>query len=203
MMCTKYQAEVQLKEVYANGFEQEVEQRITDIASFLKKEYRKIRGESITLKVRVRLTLTCNLRPVLETGWCLDAIVGGLDEEMEPVLRLLTNTGATSCLKVVGPVTAVSAHKTIPEKNRRMKIMTNQLRKIIIEEYIKEETDRSRSRRDWKFEATRRQISLSGKARSARYKTNDGNTAPMEKPHAPDQTMAVDVTGEIRPSKLR
>ena len=37
MMCIKYQAEVQHKEVYANGFEQEVEQRITDIASFLKK----------------------------------------------------------------------------------------------------------------------------------------------------------------------
>ena len=49
MMCLSYQAEVQLKEVYANGFEQEVEQRIADIASFLKKEYKKVTGESVTL----------------------------------------------------------------------------------------------------------------------------------------------------------
>ena len=38
MMCLGYHSEVQLREVYANGFEQEVEQRIADVVKFLKKE---------------------------------------------------------------------------------------------------------------------------------------------------------------------
>jgi hypothetical protein len=49
-MTIKYQAEITLKEVYKGGFESEVEQRIEDIVSFLKKEYRKITSESVSLK---------------------------------------------------------------------------------------------------------------------------------------------------------
>ena len=49
MMCLSYQSEVMLKEVYASGFEADVEQRLADIASFLKKEYKKITGSSVTL----------------------------------------------------------------------------------------------------------------------------------------------------------
>jgi hypothetical protein len=49
MMCLGYHSELQLKEVYTNGFESEVEQQLTDIASFLKKEYKKITGKSVTL----------------------------------------------------------------------------------------------------------------------------------------------------------
>ena len=80
-----------------------------------------------------------------------------------------------------------------------MKITTNQLRKIIIEEYIKEENLTEVDQEE--IEKLLRQIQ-GDKYRSpekrdpARYKTNDGNTAPMEKPHSPDQTMPVDVTGD-------
>lgn len=49
MMCLSYMSEVQLKEVYANGFESEIDQRITDISSWLKKEYKKVTGNSVTL----------------------------------------------------------------------------------------------------------------------------------------------------------
>tara|TARA_Y100001963_G_scaffold149570_1_gene229270 strand:+ start:360 stop:914 length:555 start_codon:yes stop_codon:yes gene_type:complete len=49
MMCLGYHSELQLREVYANGFEAEVEQQLSDIASFLKKEYKKITGKSVTL----------------------------------------------------------------------------------------------------------------------------------------------------------
>ena len=49
ILCIHYHSEVQLKEVYASGFESDIEQQIQDIASFLKKEYRKITGSSITL----------------------------------------------------------------------------------------------------------------------------------------------------------
>ena len=44
-----YQGEVQLKEVYAGGFEDEIEQRMADIASFLKKEYKAITGNTLSL----------------------------------------------------------------------------------------------------------------------------------------------------------
>ena len=49
MMCLTYQSEIQLKEVYAKGFENEINQKLGAIASFLKKEYRKINKESVQL----------------------------------------------------------------------------------------------------------------------------------------------------------
>jgi len=49
-MCLSYHSEVRLKEVYGSSFESDTEQMIEDIASFLKKEYRKITGSSLTLK---------------------------------------------------------------------------------------------------------------------------------------------------------
>ena len=85
MMCLSYQSEVKLKEVYANGFESDIEQRVADIASFLKKEYRKIRGESVTLskegEIDVRVENSSRVR-----SWVTAKMhyrVGGLDEAME------------------------------------------------------------------------------------------------------------------------
>tara|TARA_B100000686_G_C16739975_1_gene945994 strand:- start:856 stop:1404 length:549 start_codon:yes stop_codon:yes gene_type:complete len=49
MMCLSYQSEIQLKEVIAGGFEEEMDQRLTDIAGWLKKEYKKITGNSVSL----------------------------------------------------------------------------------------------------------------------------------------------------------
>ena len=37
MLCLGYHSEIQLREVHANGFEQEIEQRLADVAKFLKK----------------------------------------------------------------------------------------------------------------------------------------------------------------------
>ncbi len=85
MMCVGYHSEVQLKEVYANGFETEVEQRIADIASFLKKEYKKITGSSVTLtkegEVDVRVENSSRVR-----SWVTAKMhykISGLDENME------------------------------------------------------------------------------------------------------------------------
>jgi hypothetical protein len=49
MMCLSYQAEVQLKEVYGNGFEEDVEKQLAEIVKFLQKEYKKITGKSVSL----------------------------------------------------------------------------------------------------------------------------------------------------------
>jgi hypothetical protein len=82
MMCIKYHSEVQLKEVYANGFETEIEQRLADIASYLKKEYRKITGKSVSLtkegEVEVMVESTSRVR-----SWVTAKMhykIGGLDK---------------------------------------------------------------------------------------------------------------------------
>ncbi len=49
-LCVAYHSEVKLKEVYGSSFEADTEQMIEDIASFLKKEYKKVTGNSLSLK---------------------------------------------------------------------------------------------------------------------------------------------------------
>ena len=44
-----YHSEIQLKEVHDNGFENEMERMVSDIAKFLKKEYKNVTGETLTL----------------------------------------------------------------------------------------------------------------------------------------------------------
>lgn len=85
MMCLSYMSEVQLKEVYASGFEADVESRMADIVSFLKKEYRKVQGESVTLtkegEIDVRVENSSRVR-----SWVMAKMhykIGGLDESME------------------------------------------------------------------------------------------------------------------------
>jgi len=49
-LCVHYHSEVFLKEVHDKKFESNVEQMIESIVSFIKKEYRKITKESLSLK---------------------------------------------------------------------------------------------------------------------------------------------------------
>lgn len=49
MLLLCYQSEIKLKEVHANGFESDVERQINEVVKFLKKEYRKITGDNVTL----------------------------------------------------------------------------------------------------------------------------------------------------------
>ena len=85
MMCLSYMSEVQLKEVYASGFESDVEQRMADIISFLKKEYRKIQGGGVTLtkegEIDVRVENSSRVRSWVTAK--LHYRIGGLDESME------------------------------------------------------------------------------------------------------------------------
>jgi hypothetical protein len=85
MMCLGFHSEVQLREVYANGFEQEIEQRIADVVKFLKKEYKKITGSGVTLskhgEVDVRVENSSRVR-----SWVTAKMyykVGGLSEDMD------------------------------------------------------------------------------------------------------------------------
>jgi len=48
-LTIKYQGEISLKDFHQGDFEGEIAQRLQDIASFLKKEYKKITGNSLSL----------------------------------------------------------------------------------------------------------------------------------------------------------
>jgi hypothetical protein len=84
MMCLSYQSEIQLKEVYDGGFEEEMDQRLTDIAGWLKKEYKKITGDPVTLteegEVDVFVQNTSRVRTWVQAK--KHYRIGGLDESM-------------------------------------------------------------------------------------------------------------------------
>lgn len=48
-LIIKYQSEIHLKEVHGGGFEEEIAQKMQDIANYIKKEYKKVTGNSLTL----------------------------------------------------------------------------------------------------------------------------------------------------------
>ena len=48
-LILSYQSEIKLKEVYAGGFENEIDRRLNEIKKFLQKEYKAITGESVSL----------------------------------------------------------------------------------------------------------------------------------------------------------
>ena len=93
MMCLTYQSEIQLKEVYGGGFEEEIDQRLTDISKWLKKEYRKITGNSVTLtaegEVDVLVQNSSRVRSWVEAKKHYK--IGGLKEEMND-----DNSGSTN-----------------------------------------------------------------------------------------------------------
>jgi len=65
-MCIHYQSEVKLKEIYAGGFESEVERMLNEIKKFLQKEYKVITGDSVTLtksgEVKIHAASTSRVR---------------------------------------------------------------------------------------------------------------------------------------------
>jgi len=64
-----YHAEIQLKEVYGGAFESDVEKMINDIANFLKKEYRAITGNSLTLTAEGEVDIIVQNTSRVRT-WC-------------------------------------------------------------------------------------------------------------------------------------
>tara|TARA_R110000824_G_scaffold32672_2_gene105295 strand:+ start:4415 stop:4981 length:567 start_codon:yes stop_codon:yes gene_type:complete len=85
MMCLSYHSEIQLKEVYASGFETDIEQRIADISKWLKKEYKRITGDGVTLtkegEIDVRVENTSRVRSWVTAK--MNYKVGGLDDAMQ------------------------------------------------------------------------------------------------------------------------
>ena len=84
IMCLTYQSDVQLKEVYAAGFESDTEQRMMDISKWLKGEYKRITGNTVALtkegEIDVLVQNSSRVRSFVNAK--LNFRVGGLDEEM-------------------------------------------------------------------------------------------------------------------------
>tara|TARA_R110000824_G_scaffold68453_5_gene177040 strand:- start:102 stop:710 length:609 start_codon:yes stop_codon:yes gene_type:complete len=49
-LCIHYHSELKLKDVQDKNFESDIEQMINDISKFIKKEYKKVTGSSLSLK---------------------------------------------------------------------------------------------------------------------------------------------------------
>jgi len=87
-LCISYHSEIKLKELHeegANKFESGIEQHLADIASYLKKEYKKITKDSLTLakdgEADIRVEHMSNIR-----SWVTAVqyyTIGNLDEVEE------------------------------------------------------------------------------------------------------------------------
>ena len=93
MMCLTYQSEIQLKEIYGPGFESDIDQRMTDISKWLKKEYKRITGDSVTLTAEGEVDIFAENSSRVRS-WVTAKKhfkVGGLDETMN-----IDNSGNTN-----------------------------------------------------------------------------------------------------------
>ena len=86
-MCIHYHSELKLKDVYANGFESDLEQMIADIAKFIKKEYKKVTGNTLSLKkvgeMEAIVQNTSRVRTWVQAKCYYD--LGGLDDSTEGI----------------------------------------------------------------------------------------------------------------------
>jgi len=82
-LCIHYHSELKLKDVYAKDFESDLEQMIADIAKFIKKEYKKVTGNALTLKsagdVEAIVQETSRVRVWVQAKQYFD--IGGVDAE--------------------------------------------------------------------------------------------------------------------------
>jgi|3_EtaG_2_1085321.scaffolds.fasta_scaffold75912_2 hypothetical protein len=82
-LCIHYHSELKLKDVYAKGFESDLGQMIADIAKFIKKEYKKITGNALTLKscgeVDAIVQNTSRVRTWVQAKQYFD--IGGIDAD--------------------------------------------------------------------------------------------------------------------------
>jgi len=49
VLCISYQSDIKLKEVYAGDIESDVDEMIENVAKFIKKEYKKVTGDTLSL----------------------------------------------------------------------------------------------------------------------------------------------------------
>jgi len=103
-MILSYQSEIKLREVHNKGFEGEVEQTMSDIVSYLKKECRKITGKTASLKLegetdvrvesisRIR-TWVCATQTYIIEGSSAEALAQPSKDRLEPSWKAFVEQG--------------------------------------------------------------------------------------------------------------
>ncbi len=70
LLCIHYQSEIKLKDIYSGRLEEDVEAMIDQIAQFLKKEYKKVTGNTLSLtaedEVKVVASNTSKIRTFVQ-----------------------------------------------------------------------------------------------------------------------------------------
>jgi len=98
----KYQADVLLKDVAANGFENEIAGMIKKVVSYLKKEYKKITGNALTLTMEGDVDVLVQKTSQVRTWVQATAIykIGGLKEVEEVSSWVKINILVPKSLKI-------------------------------------------------------------------------------------------------------
>ena len=96
-MIITYHSEVKLKEVYAGGFESEIERRINEVKKFLQREYKSITGNSVTLRKadepKVLVQSTSRVRSFVQATQVFNisgVSAEGISQPSEPSIREIT-----------------------------------------------------------------------------------------------------------------
>jgi len=83
-LIINYQSEIKLTDVHSNKFEQEIKNKIEDIVKYLKKEFKNVTGESLTLsnpsEMKAKVQRISNIRTWVEAK-CIYTI-GGIDLQL-------------------------------------------------------------------------------------------------------------------------
>ena len=95
----KYHAEIPLKEVHSNGFEGEMETMVEKIKSFIQKEYKKIKKNSLTLsepsEVDVLVEYISRIRCSVKVHKCyrISAVPVEPEKEIDPAFEKMNKLG--------------------------------------------------------------------------------------------------------------
>ena len=87
LLCIHYHGEIKIKDVHDKNFESDIEQMLSDIAKFLRKEYKKVTGNSLTLSKEgepyIDVQSTSRVRAWVQ-AYCYYKIGGVADIERDP-----------------------------------------------------------------------------------------------------------------------
>jgi len=88
-LCLKYHSEIRLKEVHGNSFETDMESTLKQCASFLKKQYKSVTGEALSLtsvdEPEILVQNTSRVRSWVQAKQHFK--IGGMDDSTEEIKK--------------------------------------------------------------------------------------------------------------------
>ena len=122
-LCITYSSEIKLKEVYGGSLENDVSSKISDVAAFIKKEYRALTKSGLTLTADGDVNVL--VQPVSRVRTLVTAVqkfkIGGIEEEKSerPELDIPTTPEAKKTPNDERKVDPYEAFKAYDFGNRR------------------------------------------------------------------------------------